>query len=470
MRPTFDMDALRTMVVGSFARAAAQLGRSQSAVSMQLRKLEQQAGGPLFRRNGRFLAPTEAGDSLLAYARRIIALNDEAAASLGATVATASVRIGLPQDFVEDLIPEAIVRFARQRPGVHVEVRAGRNYALEEVRAGRLDVALGFFDPGLEFARPARRLPADALAGQRKRREVSGRRSYRARPVRSSLPVPAGRAAGAGGQGAPLAIVVHHAQPSRRVGCAARRPRNFSEDHPSPSSRHPRPGRRARPAQAAVDRPAPAHGRRALSRGVGPARHRGPGGTQGHRCEKDQAATRMMRSCPVAPSSTAVRSAVSFAERSWPSSMLEIVSPVRERRGTAQTRAVSSSEGGNAMPMPAETDTTSPKYLRDKYAIVGVGETTYTRGSGHDDARAGHLGGAQRHRGCRPEGRRRRRHAVLPVGQFDLLDLHRGRPRHPAQLLHGRVRRRLVDRGADRHGDGRDRSRHVQDRGRSSAP
>jgi len=143
MRPTFDMDALRTMVVGtelgSFARAASQLGRSQSAVSMQLKKLEQQAGRPLFRRNGRGLVPTEAGDALLAYARRIIALNDEAAASLGATAAAASVRMGLPQDLFEDVMPDAIMRFSRRRPGVHVEVRAGRNHALEEdVRAGRL--------------------------------------------------------------------------------------------------------------------------------------------------------------------------------------------------------------------------------------------------------------------------------------------------------------------------------------------
>jgi DNA-binding transcriptional LysR family regulator len=153
MRPTFDMDALRTMVVGtelgSFVRAAAQLGRSQSAVSMQLKKLEQQAGRPLFRRNGRGLVPTEAGDALLAYARRIIALNDEAAASLGAAVTAASVRMGLPQDLFEDVMPDAIMRFSRQRPGVHVEVRAGRNYALQEdVRAGRLDVAVSFFEPG----------------------------------------------------------------------------------------------------------------------------------------------------------------------------------------------------------------------------------------------------------------------------------------------------------------------------------
>jgi DNA-binding transcriptional LysR family regulator len=153
MRPTFDMDALRTMVVGtelgSFARAAAQLGRSQSAVSMQLKKLEQQAGRPLLRRDGRGLVPTEAGDALLAYARRIIALNDEVAASLDATVAAASVRMGLPQDLFEDVMPDAITRFSRQRPSVHVEVRAGRNHALEEdVRSGRLDVAVAFFQSG----------------------------------------------------------------------------------------------------------------------------------------------------------------------------------------------------------------------------------------------------------------------------------------------------------------------------------
>jgi len=153
MRPAFDIDALRTIVVGtelrSFARAASQLGRSQSAVSMQLRKLEQQAGRALFRRNGRGLVPTEAGDALLAYARRILALNDEAAASLGASVALASVRLGLPQDFFEDVMPDAIMRFSRTRPNVHVEVRAGRNYALEEeVRTGRLDIAVAFFQPG----------------------------------------------------------------------------------------------------------------------------------------------------------------------------------------------------------------------------------------------------------------------------------------------------------------------------------
>ena len=68
---------------------------------------------------------------------------------LGTTAAAASIRMGMPQDFFEDVMPDAITRFSRRRPGVHVEVRAGRNYALEEeVESGRLDLALAFFQAG----------------------------------------------------------------------------------------------------------------------------------------------------------------------------------------------------------------------------------------------------------------------------------------------------------------------------------
>jgi len=154
MRPSFDIAALRMIVagaeLGSFARAAERMGRSQSAVSMQLKKLEQQTGKALFRRNGRGLAPTEAGEALLAYARRIIALNDEAAASLG-TLPAATVRLGLPQDFVEDVLPEVILRFAKKWPLVQVEAHAGRNYGLwQEVESGRLDIAVAFATPGMQ--------------------------------------------------------------------------------------------------------------------------------------------------------------------------------------------------------------------------------------------------------------------------------------------------------------------------------
>lgn len=150
MNIAFDINALRAIVAGtelrSFARAAAQLGRSQSAISMQLKKLEQQAGTQLFVRKGRTLVPTDAGESLVAYARRIIALNDEAALALGATATTATVRLGLPQDFFEDVMPATLYAYSRKHPGVHVEVQAGPNHVLaEEIKAGRLDVAMTFY-------------------------------------------------------------------------------------------------------------------------------------------------------------------------------------------------------------------------------------------------------------------------------------------------------------------------------------
>ncbi len=148
----FDMDALRSMVVGvelgSFARAASRLGRSQSAVSMQLKKLEQQAGCRLFHRSGRALLPTEAGERLLAYARQIIALNDEIASGLGSIAAVPTVRLGLPQDYFDDVLSDALTRFAEICRHVHVDVRAGRNYALEEdIRNNRLDLALAYCEP-----------------------------------------------------------------------------------------------------------------------------------------------------------------------------------------------------------------------------------------------------------------------------------------------------------------------------------
>jgi DNA-binding transcriptional LysR family regulator len=152
MHLNFDMDALRAMVVGvelgSFARAASHLARSQSAISMQLKKLEQQAGCALFARNGRSLVPTEAGERLLSYGRQILALNDDAALALGSTKSAATIRLGLPQDLFEDFLSDVLTQFGRLGNNVHVEVRAGRNFALEEeVNAGRLDLALAFFDP-----------------------------------------------------------------------------------------------------------------------------------------------------------------------------------------------------------------------------------------------------------------------------------------------------------------------------------
>src|ERR1700744_694367 len=85
-RVTLDLDALRSFVTGvdleGYAKAADQLGRSTSAVSAHLKKLEDQAGAPLFRKAGRQLALTEEGQTMLGYARRLLDLNDEALAAV----------------------------------------------------------------------------------------------------------------------------------------------------------------------------------------------------------------------------------------------------------------------------------------------------------------------------------------------------------------------------------------------------
>ena len=148
-RITFDLDVLRTFVtgveLGSFARAADRLGRSTSAVSAQLKKLEEQAGTPVLRKSGRGMALTESGETMLAYARRLLELNDEAAAALHGAELEGAVRLGLQEDFGESLLTDVLGRFARAHPRVKVEVRIARNTALlERVSSGRLVLALAW--------------------------------------------------------------------------------------------------------------------------------------------------------------------------------------------------------------------------------------------------------------------------------------------------------------------------------------
>lgn len=143
----FDIDVLRSfatgMALGSYARAADRLGRSPSAVSAQLRKLEDQAGTALFLRAGRGLALTEAGHTLLAYARRLLDLNDEAVAALRGADLQGRVRLGLQEDFGERLLPEVLGRFARAHPRVRIDVRVARSADLRDaVATGALDLAL----------------------------------------------------------------------------------------------------------------------------------------------------------------------------------------------------------------------------------------------------------------------------------------------------------------------------------------
>jgi DNA-binding transcriptional LysR family regulator len=146
-RITFDLDVLRSFVtgteLGTFAKAADRLGRSTSAVSAQLKKLEEQAGTPIFRKAGRGLMLTEAGETMLAYARRLIDLNDEAAAAIGNLDLEGWIRLGVQGDFGELMLPEVLGGFSRAHPRVRIEATVARNAELEKhIASGRLDLAL----------------------------------------------------------------------------------------------------------------------------------------------------------------------------------------------------------------------------------------------------------------------------------------------------------------------------------------
>ncbi len=145
--PNLDMDVMRTLLaaqqLGGLNRAAERVGRSQSAVSQQMRKLEEQVGVALFRKQGRGLALTEAGHVVLSYARRILSLNDEAVAAARGAGVEGVVRFGLPGDFAETWLPQTLGRFKRAHPGVRIEASVDRNRVLlERLDRGDLDLAL----------------------------------------------------------------------------------------------------------------------------------------------------------------------------------------------------------------------------------------------------------------------------------------------------------------------------------------
>ena len=126
-----DIDLLRTFVtghdLGSYAKAADRLGRSQSAISLQLRKLEETTGQTLLRKSGRGLALTQEGEIMLGFARRLLVLNDEAVAALRNPSLEGHVRVGLLPDFAETWLPDVLGNFARAHPNVQVEARVERS-------------------------------------------------------------------------------------------------------------------------------------------------------------------------------------------------------------------------------------------------------------------------------------------------------------------------------------------------------
>ncbi|MCX7514756.1 LysR substrate-binding domain-containing protein [Frateuria hangzhouensis] len=162
--PNLDMDALRSLVailrLGGLARAAERIGRSPSAVSQQMRKLESQLGEPLFRKQGRRVVLTEAGDRVHDYACRILELNDEAIHAVRGAAIDGVVRFGLPGDFAESWLPVALGQFRKAYPAVRVDVLVEPNrLLLERLDRGELDLVLAMNQGGRADAECLATLP-----------------------------------------------------------------------------------------------------------------------------------------------------------------------------------------------------------------------------------------------------------------------------------------------------------------------
>src|SRR5512137_1313119 len=144
---TLDLDLLRSFVAiadrESFARAAEQVHRTQSAITQQMARLEEQLGVALFRKVGRSKRLTEHGVRLLDYARRLLALNDEALASVGAPDLRGPLRIGSIYDATEFLLPPLLARFSQLYPNLQLEVRTDRTaHLLQALKQGEIEIAL----------------------------------------------------------------------------------------------------------------------------------------------------------------------------------------------------------------------------------------------------------------------------------------------------------------------------------------
>ena len=145
--PLLEIDVLRTFVSiaesGSFTRTAAQIFRTTSAVSMQIKRLENTLGCALFSREARRVALTAEGERLISYARRLLKLNEEAVGAFIKPSLSGQVRFGAPADIGTHILPGLLSLFARTHPGIEVNVSVGRSVdMIQRIDAGELDVAL----------------------------------------------------------------------------------------------------------------------------------------------------------------------------------------------------------------------------------------------------------------------------------------------------------------------------------------
>jgi DNA-binding transcriptional LysR family regulator len=142
-----ESDLLRTFVAvadtKNFTKAGEIVGRTQSAVSIQMRKLEEGLGESLFDRNSRGVALTRQGTQLLTRARRIIALLEETVSSIRQPNLSGLVRIGIPEEYGSSILPQALRSFDTMHPGVEVVATFGRSAMnIAALANGLLDIAV----------------------------------------------------------------------------------------------------------------------------------------------------------------------------------------------------------------------------------------------------------------------------------------------------------------------------------------
>lgn len=144
MPRNLDLSSLRSFVtvadVGGVTRAAGYLNLTQSAVSMQIKRLEESLGMSLFLRAARKLALSPEGEQLLSYGRRMLALNDEALSLLSSTACEGEIRLGVPHDVVYPAIPGILRRMAQAYPRVRINLVSSFTLLMKQ------DFARGGFD------------------------------------------------------------------------------------------------------------------------------------------------------------------------------------------------------------------------------------------------------------------------------------------------------------------------------------
>jgi DNA-binding transcriptional LysR family regulator len=145
--PLLDLDVLRTFVAiaetGSFTTAANAVFRTPSAVSMQIKKLEDILGRSVFARDARSVTLTTDGEMLLGYARRLLAINREAVSKFIVPDIVGIVRLGSPDDYGERILPQVLKRFAQSHPSIAVDVTIDQSANLRRRMDDRaLDITL----------------------------------------------------------------------------------------------------------------------------------------------------------------------------------------------------------------------------------------------------------------------------------------------------------------------------------------